>query len=242
MNKKTDVCTEQKSIPEKNSESDSEIDSKKQNIVDTDVNKQKRFSEKHPKLNLLLGFIILFAMLAVALWGAWYVANQIKDAIQWLVTTVSKLDAVIIVALITGSVSIFGVVVSSVVGKYIDYKTKRQEYLTQKREASYGEFVDMVYKIQRTCKNKNEYTQEEMTSDISKFSKQLTLWGSHRVVNKWVEFREKGANPKFASDNLFLMEDIMNEMRHDLGLKKVKKGNLLAFFVNDIKDFMKKNT
>ena len=40
--------------------------------------------------------------------------------------------------------------------------------------------------------------------------------------------------------NLFLMEDIMNEMRKDLGMKKVKKGNLLAFFVNDIKSILKK--
>ena len=35
------------------------------------------------------------------------------------------------------------------------------------------------------------------------------------------------------------MEDIMNEMRKDMGLKKVQKGNLLAFFVNDIKQTMK---
>lgn len=33
----------------------------------------------------------------------------------------------------------------------------------------------------------------------------------------------------------------MNEMRRDLGLRRVKKGNLLAFFVNDIKEIMKKN-
>lgn len=35
------------------------------------------------------------------------------------------------------------------------------------------------------------------------------------------------------------MEAIMNQMRKDLGLKKVKQGNLLAFFVNDIKEAMK---
>ena len=40
-------------------------------------------------------------------------------------------------------------------------------------------------------------------------------------------------------DNVFLLEEIMNEMRRDLGMKKVKKGNLLAFFVNDIKEVMK---
>lgn len=36
-------------------------------------------------------------------------------------------------------------------------------------------------------------------------------------------------------------EEIMNEMRKDLGVKKVKKGNGLAFFVNDIKEVLKGN-
>ncbi len=35
------------------------------------------------------------------------------------------------------------------------------------------------------------------------------------------------------------MEDIMNEMRHDLGLRRVKQGKLLAFFINDMKKTMK---
>ena len=42
------------------------------------------------------------------------------------------------------------------------------------------------------------------------------------------------------TNNIFLMEEIMNEMRKDLGVKKTAKGDLLAFFVNDIKEFMRK--
>lgn len=81
-----------------------------------------------------------------------------------------------------------------------------------------------------------------MLEDLSKFSKQITLWGSSRVINKWIEFRENGSDPKKAKDNLFLMEEIMNDMRKDLGLKKVKKGNLLGFFVNDIKSELKNSS
>lgn len=54
-----------------------------------------------------------------------------------------------------------------------------------------------------------------------------------------MQFRENGSKPDAGIDNLFLMEEIMNEMRKDLGLKKVKKGNLLAFFVNYIKEVLK---
>ena len=80
-----------------------------------------------------------------------------------------------------------------------------------------------------------------MIKDLSKFSKKITLWGSTKVVKKWVEFREKGANSDAGVENLFILEEIMNEMRKDLGLRKVKKGNLLAFFINDIKEAMKNN-
>ena len=78
-----------------------------------------------------------------------------------------------------------------------------------------------------------------MMDDLSKFSRQITLWGSTNVVKKWIKFREQGANPEAKIDNLFVLEDIMNEMRKDLGLRKVKKGNLLAFLVNDIKEVMR---
>ena len=79
-----------------------------------------------------------------------------------------------------------------------------------------------------------------MLEDISRVSKQITLWGSNNVVNKWVEFRENSTDKDKAIKNLFILEDIMNDMRKDMGVKKVKQGNLLAFFVNDIKELSKR--
>lgn len=197
------------------------------------------FAERHPILNMLLGLVILVA----GLWSIFLllsiILSSIGEGIIYLVETVSKLDAVIIVALITGAISIIGVIVSSIIAKLLDYKKARQSYLAQKREQSYSDFVEMIYKLQQNTKGINEYTQKDMLKDLSKFSKQITLWGSKKVVNKWVEFRENSANPEMAKKNLLLMEAIMNQMRKDLGLKKVKQGNLLAFFVNDIKEAMK---
>lgn len=208
-----------------------------------DKNKQP-FSKRHPKWNLFIGFILLLAIIAL-IGGAAYLVIKllylgIVKMVEWIASLSSTLDAVVVVALITGAVSIIGVIISSIFAKVIEHKQKRQEYLTQKREESYGGFVEMVYKLQQNGKNGFTYTQKEMMEDLSKFSKQITLWGSSKVVNKWVQFRENGTDPEKAAKNLFLVEDIMNEMRKDLGLKKVQKGNLLAFFVNDIKQAMKK--
>ena len=207
------------------------------------VHVEDPFSKRHPQLNMVIALALVIIMGAICLVVAYYVLGSLGHGINMLVNWVSdmasKMEAVVIVALITGMVSIIGVIISSVVAKIIDYRKSRQDYLARKRETPYGEFVEMIYKIQQNTKNKGSYTEEQMLEDLSKFSKQITLWGSSKVVNKWVKFRENGANPNAGMDNLFLMEEIMNEMRKDLGLRRVKKGNLLAFFVNDIKEVLK---
>lgn len=201
---------------------------------------KKPFAERHPKLNILLGLVLFAGIVAIAIWLIKFFYNFVIDGIIKLTAVVSKLDAVVIVALITGLVSIVGVIISSIIAKIIDYRKSRQEYLTQKREKPYGEFVEMIYRVQKNVKSPGTYSEKQMFEDLSKFSKQITLWGSSRVINKWIQFRENGSEPEKAKDNLFLMEEIMNDMRKDLGLRKVKKGNILGFFVNDIKSAMKK--
>jgi len=202
------------------------------------------FSERHPNLNVLLGLVVLLILLATAIGliyaGGKFICSGMVEFVDWLSSLSSKMDAVVIVALITGVVSIVGVIISSIVSKIIDYRKSRQEYLAKKREEPYGEFVDMIYKVQQNAKDKDSYTQEEMVHDLFRFSKQITLWGSSNVVKKWVKFRENAVSPDPGTNNLLLMEEIMNEMRKDLGLKKVNKGDLLSFFINDIKQSLKK--
>lgn len=201
------------------------------------------FSERHPRWNFVIGLVLLLALLSLAILvlylGFKYIGIGIGNFVDWLKEIASKLDAVVIVALITGGVSLIGVVLSSVVAKCIEYKKSREEYLAQKREKSYGEFISMVYKVQQNSKKPGSYTEEQMVKDMLSFSEELTLWGSKKVADKWVKFRLNGANPETAKANLFVLESIMNEMRHDMGVKRVKKGNLLSFFVNDIKSAMK---
>lgn len=207
------------------------------------VKDNRPFSERHPKLNVLLGLFVLICFAAGAVGIAYWAVEGMVVLIKKLGIALSELtsgmDAVVIVALITGAVSITGVVISSIVAKLIDYRKNRQDYLAKKREEPYGEFVEMVYKIQNNSKSPGGYTEAEMVADLLRFSRKITLWSSPAVANKWLKFRENGTNPDAGLANIFLMEEIMNEMRKDLGMKKVKKGNLLGFFINDIKETMK---
>lgn len=203
----------------------------------------RTFAEKHPKLNLIIGMFLLLGLVAFSIFIIYsvftYVVTGMTKAVAWLSATASSLDAVIIVALITGMVSIVSVVFSSVVSKMIDYRQKRREYLYQKREEPYSDFIGVVYKLQERIKNKDEYPQSEMSEDMRSFSRKLTLWGSNRVVKKWLKFRRLSSSNADGKDTLFVMEDIMFAMRKDMGLRRLRKGSLLAFFINDIQVAMK---
>ena len=206
--------------------------------------KASTWLQKHKKASTLIGIVLIIAAAVLAIIIGWsiikLIITGIRRGLNWMSSTASKLDAVVSVALITGCVSVLGVIISSIVAKALDFRRSRREYLAKKREAPYGEFVDMVYKVQQNSKKPDSYTEEQMQEDILKFSRQMTLWGSPRVVDKWIRFRENGANPELAQKNLFVIEDILNDMRKDLGQRRVKKGNLLGFFVNDIKEAMKR--
>ena len=97
-------------------------------------NNEVSFNGKHPKLSFFLGLVLIVAIGGFSIWLIKLLCNIIINGIIKLTEVASKLDAVVIVALITGLVSITGVIISSIVAKIVDYRKSRQEYLTQKRE------------------------------------------------------------------------------------------------------------
>ena len=205
------------------------------------MEKKQTFAEKHPKLNFLLGLILLIAIVIVAFlvakWIFGILGNGIVCVINYVENFVSTSDQVIVVAMITGAVSITGVVISSIVAKVVDYKYNVKKYLYDKREEPYKQFVEMIYKIMEDTKRKDgsKMTEEEMTQMVSEFSKGLILWGSNRVVKKWLKYRKSSI--KGDANTLWEMEDIIYEIRKDVGLgRRLKKGDMLSFFVNDIEN------
>ncbi|KGF04381.1 hypothetical protein HMPREF1630_04180 [Anaerococcus lactolyticus S7-1-13] len=190
---------------------------------------------------ILLGLLLIGAIVYIFVWLIGILLNYIGNLALKLDQIASKLDAVVIVAVISGTVSIIGVIISSIISKIIEYRQNVKRYLYSKKEVPYTEFIEMVYKIQEKIKEGDEYSEEEMLKDVFSFSKKLTLWGSNKVIRKWLQFRSKSAegniNPK---ETLFLLEDIIFEIRKDMGQSKrgLKQGDILRFFVNDISEHL----
>lgn len=202
---------------------------------------KQTFAEKHPKINFIIGLMLLIGIAAVVVLLVKWILGMVGDGIVYVVNFVknfvSTSDQVIVVAMITGAVSITGVVISSIVAKIVEYKYNLKKYLFDKREEPYKQFVEMIYKIMEDIKKKDseKMTEEEMIQMVSEFSKGLTLWGSNKVVKKWLKYRKSSIRGD--KNVLWVMEDMIYEIRKDVGLgRRLKKGDMLAFFVNDIEN------
>lgn len=185
------------------------------------------FAQKHPKWNTFFGFMLLIALMAGGYFLLRFLGRKLIDFINLLISASSKLDAVIIVALITAAVTI----ISGIISKIIDFKQNRREYLSQKCEEPYAEFINVYYKMQEKASKNEEYTSEEMFTDIQKFQKKLMLWGANRVVKAWIDYRTN-VSPD-GSNALFYMENILYAIRKDMGYKNLGKGKLLSMSIND---------
>lgn len=211
------------------------------------MSEKKTFAERHPNLNTLIGLILLILICVGGVflikWIVWEIGKGWTVTKEFLKSFVNSTDKVIVVAMITGSVSIIGVIISSIFAKIVEYRFNVKKYLYDKREEPYKQFIEMIYTIIEDAKKpENErMTELEMAKLVSDFSKGLTLWGSNRVVKKWLKYRKSSLQGN-SQKLLIEMEEIIYEIRRDVGLgRKLKKGDMLSFFINDIENLKNNN-
>lgn len=201
-------------------------------------------TKKHSWFSLILALIIVVILSLVTAvlinWIYHFLGDRLIVFKDYISGFVNSTEQVIVVAMITGTVSIIGVVISSIVAKVVEYRYNVKRYLYDKKEVAYKQFIEMVYTIMENSKkdSSQRMTDAEMTKMNIELSKGLTLWGSNRVVKKWLEFRKTAINTKESTNNteiLFRIEDIIFEIRKDIGLGRgLKKGEILSMFINDI--------
>ena len=195
---------------------------------------------KYKKLNIILVPLVLINLIFAVVFLYKFVPIFIQGIVTYLQNMTSTLDAVVLVALITGTITLL----NSFYSRYSDQKNKKREHLASKREGPYSDLFAMMQKISRREKDGFVYTIDEARKDIDEFNSKLSLWGSPKVVKKWVEFRKKcieNEEQLGRNDLLKEVEDVMNEMRKDLGSKSTKKGELLSIFTNDVESLLGKS-
>lgn len=187
-----------------------------------------------PWRDLTKGLLALLAILAICAAALGLFIRFAAAGLASLCNAMGLLDVAIVVALITGTISIMTVVVGGIASN----NQRKQYYLRQHRETPYQKLVEMVYKMMAKGKNPESYSEEELLNDFNEFSQALTLWGSPKAIKQWNEWRKANTGGKpDPKELLYAMESIMMQLRADMGQKGgLKKGDLLRLFINDLDD------
>lgn len=183
--------------------------------------------------------VVALASLAVL----WVIRTAIGLVGGWLaplLEVVSEQDTTVIVALVTGGVSIITVVLGTIVNSWLTYSTRCSEYLREHRETPYRQLVKIFYDFQMRVNTGNPVTQEELLTAMNAFNQELTLWGSSKAIREWGNWRVSSGRGKLSGNELlFGMEGVIRQLRRDLGQKRgLRKGDILRLFVNDIDDYL----
>lgn len=144
-------------------------------------------SLKSNKWNYGLLLCLLADMYYVGLYLFKNIPTYIQDIVTYLQNMTSSVDVVVLVALITGSITLL----NSFYSRYSEQRNKKREYLATKREGPYSDLFTVIHKVSLSGKGDFVYSNEDMIKDINDFNSKLSLWGSPKVVKKWNDFRQK---------------------------------------------------
>lgn len=190
---------------------------------------------------LTLGFVALLVIAVIVLVALVCVLHLATRAAASFFSVLTTLDAAIVVALITGSISVVTVIGGSVLSGVLERRGKRREFLLARREESYNQLISIVYDMLDSQRKGKALTPDELSERMKEFNKALTLWGSSKAVRVWGKWRvSSGKGEVDPGDVMFGMEAVMIQLRRDVGQRRLSKGDLLRLTVNDIDEVLKK--
>ncbi len=178
--------------------------------------------------NILIGFGLVVAVLV----GVGYILVESVNIFKGLD---SQLKASTIQV-----VGIIGVaIVTYFANKSIERKRTIEASLREQKRKMYDDYIKFFYKVFHGERIGDKPTEDEIMKFFADKNPELTTYGSNAVIKKLGEMRLKLSNNPEA---MFVVEDVMVEMRKDLGHSKwgYTKGDILRLFINDIDNYLGK--
>lgn len=187
--------------------------------------------------DIILGLIFIIVLLAGVGCVLYLLVTRLGPLLTSFFASLSSLDSAVIVALITGMISI----ISFVGGNLVSSMMKKKEYLRERRESPYMKLISLVYDMQGSVRDSKEVSQERLNELIDQFNRELTLWGSSKAIRLWGNWRTSTAAGHLKPLDLLLgMEKVLVQLRKDMGIRgRLSKGDILRLTINDFDEVLK---
>lgn len=172
-------------------------------------------------LKLALGFLIIFALIALVVWGAY-------SLLQYFTAAAKGLGA----PLVTGAATIIVATITVMVGRYYERKKELDSLYREKKIEIYDEFLAKFFGLMF---NERTYSPEELTQFLREFTRKLLLWSGPEVIESFVIWRGHLAKGVPDAKTIFLTEDFLLAIRKDLrhSRRSLRKGFYARLFLKE---------
>jgi hypothetical protein len=155
---------------------------------------------------------------------------------------VYSLDSGSTAAVVTAAVAGFISVVTVVLSKRYEANQAALAEIRAKKVPVYERLLNFMFRVIMGGKTGKVVPPEEMEAFFADFTQQFMIWASTDVLKAWGKFRVFSASEGDATEAMFLIEDVVREIRKDLGHRDrgLGRGDVLSLFINDIHKFLKK--
>lgn len=166
----------------------------------------------------------------------WVIYVGIVNLAKWLLNVQSDVSVAIIAAaasIVVSSLSLIG-------SKYLEQRQAITQELRAKKVPVYEKVIFSYFRIMLASKLGEQKLSEQETVKLSaEITQDLVIWGANNVVTAYAKFRDTSLETKNTAnplDQLYTFEDILLEIRKDLGHSNtnIKRGTLLSLFINDL--------
>lgn len=206
-----------------------------------------------PRWQTGVAVIILLGLAGLLIWGMVKVWMLFWDYLSHAQPTVG---AAIIATSGTVLVSVLSIVLTRFFEKNKELAIKRQEIeheIREKHIPTYQELVIFLFKLFQSSKTGATLSEKEVNDFFTDFTQKILVWGSDRFTKDFSAFRESIilythqqqsgiATNEDLTKAMLALEVLLYSIRADCGHmnKGLGRGDLLAFFINDIRDYVPK--
>lgn len=189
----------------------------------------KKVAQTVVGIGFAIGFFGLAAFLVLSLWDA-----------------LTSLQPELAAGIASAGASIIAAAIVVVAGKLLEQRREIATSQRQKKVEIYDDFVNTW--LERTLLAENlgreRMSDQELQEFFVNFTQEALLWSSGDVVRKWGRYRTQSLPASTDGiSSMFEFEKVLAAIRKDVGLanKRLKQGDLLRLFINDVDDHLKRS-